>query len=179
MNRLLSLGMMTATLVLMGCDESHVYVKHVDTSPPHRGSDFVPHLKTFNIIDSYGVDTALDPGVPLTLDPYVDAGIFEIDWQVNSLEDYQISFRLNDRPSLSGSYGVYTEVCGEGLPCDQEAIRICQYYSDLTMACGLDDYVTDVSPLIYELPEKLYAVLEICDLDSEYCEYDYYPVWLE
>lgn len=167
-----------ATLVLVGCDESRVYVKH-ESEHRYDGDDFVPYLKAYHLIDSYGVDTAVDFETPLTLDPYHDAGIFEIDWRVDSLEDYEVTFLVNDRPSVADAIPVYSEVCGEGLACDQEAIRICQYYSDLTMACGLDEYVTDISPIIDELPEQAYAVLEVCDTDSNYCEYDYYPVWLE
>ncbi len=178
MKATMTIALLAAMVTLAGCDESHVYVQH-ESEDHHSGDDFVPYLKAYHLIDSYGIDTAVDYETPLTLDPYYDAGIFEIDWQVNSLEDYQVSFRMNDRPTVVDSIPVYTEICGAGLPCDQDAIRICQYYSDLTMACGLDDYVTDISPLIDEFPEKSYAVLEVCDIDSNYCEYDYYPVWLE
>ncbi|WP_347332084.1 hypothetical protein [Marinimicrobium locisalis] len=178
MKATMTMALLAAMVALAGCDERQVHADH-GSDHEHHGDDFVPYLKAYHLIDSYGVDTAVDYETALTLDPYHDAGIFEIDWQVNSLEDYQVSFRMNDRPSLSGSIPVYTEICGAGLPCDQDAIRICQYYSDLTMACGLDEYITDISPLIEELPQKAYAVLEVCDTDSSYCEYDYYPVWLE
>lgn len=177
MNNVLKLALPLLALVLIGCDERRVHVIHAEERD--TGRDFVPYLKAFHIIDTYGVDTALDPGEALTFDPYYDAGLFEVDWRVNSLEDYQVSVRVNDRASIHDSQEVYTEICGEGLPCDQEAIRLCQYYPDLTMACGLDEQVTDISLQIHSLPQKLYTFLEVCDLDSNYCEYDYYPVWVE
>lgn len=177
MNKLAKLALPWMVLALVGCNESRVYVNNPDDN--HQGSDFVPYLKAFHMIDSYGISTEFDPGEPLVLDPYYDAGLFEIDWQVDSLEDYQVKFRVGERSSIRHSTPVYTEVCGEGLPCDQEAIRLCQYYSDLTMACGLDDRLIDISAQVHTLPQRLYAFLEVCDLNSNYCEYDYYRVLVE
>ena len=37
----------------------------------------------------------------------------------------------------------------------------------------------DIYPLIAQVPQKVYMLIEICDSDSGYCEYDYYPVTLE
>lgn len=147
--------------------------------PEPNGRDYIPVLRAFHLIDSYGVSTEEDYFAELVLDPYYDAGLFEIDWRVDSLEDYLVEFRINDRPELAGSRRIYSETCGAGLNCDLGAIRLCQYYSDLTMACGLDETVTDISHMIYTLPQEVYAVLQVCDLDSDYCEYEYHPVWVE
>lgn len=177
MHQLMKFVLPAAALVLVGCDDDRVYVE--DPHGRDSGYDFVPNLRAFHVIDSYGISTELDPGEALVIDPYYDAGLFEIDWRVDSLEDYQVSFRVGEESNIARSTIVYSEICGEGLPCDQEAIRLCQYYSDLTMACGLDDRVTDISPEIHTLPQRVYAFIEVCDLDSDYCEYDYYRVWAE
>lgn len=176
MTLLRTLTLPLAALALVGCNADRVYVTD---PPPASGYDFVPELRSFEIIDSYGYSSRLDPGEPLILDPYHDAGLFEIDWQVDSLEDYQASFRVGRRSNIAQSTVVYTEICGEGLPCDQGALRLCQYYPDLYMACGLDDTEVDVSSQIQVLPQRLYAFIEICDLNSDYCEYDYIRVWAE
>lgn len=165
------------SVALLGCNERRTV--YVSDAPAPSAYDLRPLLLEFHVIDSYGVDTGVDSHTALVLDPYHDGGLFEIDWWVDSPRDYRVDFRINDAPTVAGSQRVYTEVCGAELPCDQEAIRLCQYYPDLTMACGWDDTVTDISHLIYTLPQKVHAVLRVCDMSSTYCEYQAYPVWLE
>lgn len=177
MNYARVLVLILASVVLLGCNERRT----VYASPPSTPSayDLRPLLLDFHVIDSYGVDTGVDPHSALVLDPYHDEGLFEIDWWVDSPRDYRVELRINDAPVVAGSRRVYTEVCGAGLSCDWEAIRLCQYYPDLTMACGWDDTVTDISLFVDTLPQKAYAILRVCDMNATYCEYQMYPIWLE
>jgi hypothetical protein len=178
MNPIRILPIIFVSFALLGCYEPRtVYVS--SPSSPSAAYDLRPLLLEFHLIDSYGVDTEFDRRSALVLDPYYDAGLFEIDWRVDSPRSYRVDFRINDAPTLTGSRRVYSEVCGEGRQCDQEAVRLCQYYPDLTMACGWDESVTDIGHLIYTLPQKVYAILRVCDMSATYCEYDYYPVWVE
>lgn len=130
----------------------------------------VPALVGFDMIDSYGVDTALSNRA-LEIDPFIDNGLFDIFWRVNSLEDYEVNVRVNSSPNTSNSILIYSEICGAGLPCDQGGNLICQYSEDSTLSCGRGPVVS-----IKRMPVDLYLILEACDLDSSYCNYRYYPV---
>lgn len=148
--------------------------------------DFVPELHYFDIIDSYGVDTARTPHAELTLSPFEYNGLFEVFWQVNSLEDYTVSLKINDRPSLLDSITIHSEVCGEGRWCDQAGSFVCEYTGTFLMSCENSKKMADIWSLFPMdindepiTPEILYLFLEICDYDSFYCEYDYYPVLME
>ncbi len=143
---------------------------------PPPGSFAEPELRAFHFIDSYGVSTEDEYDPLLIVDPYVDDGLFEIYWNVRSHADYRVEYRVNDIPSLTGSTLVYSERCGAGRQCDQSGLRLCQYYPDFTMACGFDDFVTDVGHLIYQVPQTLYSILRVCRLNGAYCEYEYHPV---
>lgn len=148
--------------------------------------DYVPELRYFDIIDSYDVDTARDPGADLALTPFRYDGLFEIFWEVNSLEDYVVTFKINDRPSLVNSIAIHSEVCGERKWCDQAGNLMCEYTREFYMTCANSNELVDILPLFPVdenqeaiTPTTLYLFLEVCDYDSFYCEYDYYPVLME
>ncbi|ACE84952.1 hypothetical protein [Cellvibrio japonicus] len=141
--------------------------------------DYVPHLYRFDIIDSYDQDTARPGYGDLALNPYLYDGLFEIFWQVNSLEDYRMTLRVNDRPSITTSLAVHSEVCGQGRWCDQGGSLICEYTSDYYLSCDNSGRLVDIVNLFSQVPDDLYLFLEVCDRDSSYCEYDYYPVRFE
>lgn len=143
---------------------------------PH--DDYVPELRAFDIIDSYDTDTAVS-NKPLALSPYFYDGLYEVFWAVNSLEDYTVSLRINDRASIAGSLLINSQVCGAGRACDQAGNWICEYTNDFYMSCDNSVREVDVYPLIRQLPQQVYLLLEVCDRNSGYCEYDYYPVTLE
>lgn len=140
--------------------------------------DFVPELRAFDMIDSYDVDTATS-NEPLTLSPYLYDGLFEVFWKVNSLEDYRVSLRINDRDDWRNSITIATEICGEGLRCDQAGNWVCEYTSDFYMSCDVSSREVDINELFDQVPEDLYLLLEVCDTNSGYCEYDSYPVRFE
>lgn len=157
-----------------------------DRVASHHPEDFVPALQYFDVIDSYGVDTARTPRAELALSPFEYNGLFEVFWQVNSLEDYTVSLKINDRPSLVDSITIHSEVCGENKWCDQAGNLVCEYTDDFLMACENASKFVDILPLFAAdingepvTPETLYLFLEICDYDSFYCEYDYYPVSMQ
>lgn len=144
---------------------------------PHE--EFVPELRAFDIIDSYDTDTAVPKYPPLYLTPYRYDGLYEIFWAVDSLEDYTVNLRINDRASIAGSLLINSQVCGAGRRCDQSGNWICEYTTDFYMSCDNATREVDVYPLIQQLPQQVYLLLEVCDRNSGYCEYDYYPVTLE
>jgi hypothetical protein len=106
-------------------------------------------------------------------------GLYEIFWDVDSLEDYRVSLRINDRASIAGSQLIYSQTCGAGRRCDQSGHWVCEYTNDFYMACDDSVNEVDIYPLVRQLPQKVYMFIEICDSNSGYCEYDYYPVTLE
>lgn len=148
--------------------------------------DYVPELRYFDIIDSYDVDTARDPRADLALTPFRYGGLFEVFWGVNSLEDYSVTLKINSRPSLVDSITIHSEVCGENRWCDQAGNLVCEYTEEFYMSCENSGQLVDILPLFPVdeneepiTPETLYLFLEVCDYDSYYCEYDYYPVLME
>lgn len=144
-----------------------------------RLADPRPELRRFDIIDSYDTDTALPNYPALRLNPYLYDGLFEVFWRVNSSEDYRVSLLINDRPTIADSLRIHSQICGAGLRCDQSGNWICEYTTDFYMSCDAGEREVDIYPLIDKLPQKLYLFMEICDQDSGYCEFDYYPVTLE
>ena len=145
------------------------------TTPP---INYTPQLRAFDLLDSYDVDTAFSEH-PLALNPYLHQGLFEAYWQVLSREDYRVSLRVNDIPEIAGSVLIHTEICGPGLWCDQNGSLICDYRADLSMSCTSSGARKPIDYLFRSIPDQLYIILQICDLNSPYCEYAYYPVWME
>ncbi len=137
-----------------------------------------PTLVRFDIVDSYGTDTKFSTK-PLALDPYIVNGLFDVFWEVNSLYDYRINIRVNSTASIAGSLLIYSDICGAGRVCDQGGNLICEYTSDLYLSCNSARNPTDIAPLIKNIPQTLYLMLEICDLDSPSCGYKYYPVSMQ
>jgi hypothetical protein len=151
-----------------------------DREPSPRVINYTPELRRFDIVDSYGVDTAQPGTTPLALSPYRDGGLFDVFWQVNSLEDYHVNIRINDSSGVTNSLSIHSEICGLGRACDQAGSVICEYTEDFYLSCNNSNYITDIAVLFpHDPPQKLYLMLEICDIDSAYCVYDSYPVWLE
>lgn len=164
--------LLVALLSLIGCGGSTAVV----VEPPPI--NYTPELRSFDMLDSYDIDTRYDNTTALALSPYYYGGHFDVYWRANSLEDYIVELRINDRPSPNNSFLIHSEWCGEGLWCDQSGTLMCEYTTDFALACEGESLV-DVSPLFPQVPEQLYLILQVCDFDSPYCEYDYYPVWME
>lgn len=165
--------LLICVMVLAGCGGGG---KTVHVNPPPV--NYTPELRSFDMFDSYDVDTRVDHHTPLALSPYFYGGLFDVFWHVSSREDYILELRINDRASPHGSFLVHSEWCGKGLWCDQDGALICEYTPHFTMACEGNELV-DISLLFPSVPRELYLILQVCDFDSPYCEYDYYPVWME
>jgi hypothetical protein len=154
---------------------------HDDTEAPHP-EHYVPELRSFDIIDTYDQDTANPPYGDLALNPLREPyfGLFEIFWRVNSLEDYTVTLRVNDSPSIASSLSVHSEVCGEGRWCDQSGDLVCEYTDDFYLSCDNSNNPLDIIDFFPQVPpQQLYLFLEVCDINSSHCEYDYYPVIFE
>lgn len=142
--------------------------------------NYTPELQHFDIVDSYGIDTAKPGTTPLTIDPYYDGGLFDVFWEVNSLEDYRMNIRINDTAGVNNSLLIYSEICGLNRACDQGGGVICEYTANYMLSCNGSNnprYIRELFP--DGAPEGLHLVLEVCDLNSSYCAYDSYPVWMK
>lgn len=151
-------------LVLVGCKS--------DSTGPET---YVPELDSFDIIDSLDTDTSRPNYPPLVLDPYLYDGLFEVFWSAYSREPYRVNLRINDRPSIANSLLVYSEACDPKRGCKHVGNFICSYDAELYLACETGDRL-DIQPLFKEIPQRLHLFLEVCDGDSSFCEYNYYPV---
>lgn len=160
-----------SALSLMACDSREtVYVE------PHSDEDYGPALYGFYLVDSYLVDTEFDYSTPLKLDPRIDEGIFDINWEVESRDDYYVRVKASDSPSMNGGVTVGSALCGQGLPCEEDGHFYCIYTLDFAIGCGFDvveaeenlrgvDTLIDVS----RLPQKIFLNFEVC-ADQGGCE---------
>lgn len=154
---------------------------------PHDDDDdlYLPWLLAFNVVDSFGYSTEDSQSYIPELDPYIDDGFFEVEWDVDAVHDYIVEYRINDIPDVAGSRLIDAELCGWGLACDATGYQFCQYNPDFTISCDvitpaypdLDSmrYPLDISDMVYDIPETLYLVLQICDTRSSYCEFEVTP----
>lgn len=156
----------------------------VESSSSHA-TPYRPSLEAFHVVDSYGTSTEDEIDPVLRLNPYIDGGQFEFYWYADNVDDYTIEFRINDVPSIRGSRLVSSDYCGIDLDCDLEGIQFCEYYADFSMSCDPpgtkepNKYVTHFDDLVFSLPETLYLILDLCDTQSDYCEYQTLEVLLE
>lgn len=139
------------------------------------------HLEGFHLVDSYYVNSEFERNRTLRLDPYIDDGLFEVYWYVNSSHNYRATLSINDRPSLNGALIVGSELCGPGRSCDYDGMQQCVYTPDFQLGCGLDWYDAErnarrVEELFYSVPEHLYVNLEVCDTVGVACELRSLPV---
>lgn len=193
MSRVITLFVIIIAIIFAaGCRggiHSDVYVEddhHHDHEP--EPEDFYPWLLAYGVVDSYGYSTFDNPDFIPELDPYIDDGYFEVEWEVDAVRDYIVEYRINDVPDVNGSRLIDAELCGVGLSCDEVGYQFCQYTPDFTLACdvsyqayeGVNSSLDplDISDMVFDLPETLYLVVQICDTESSYCEFDAMPVLL-
>jgi hypothetical protein len=172
MNRIPQILLLTLALTLIACGGDTVYI---ETPAP----DPRPSLSAFHMVDSYDADTGLYHYPELYLNPYRYSGLFELYWYVERRRDYYAEFYVNYRPTINGALFIDEQLCGPGLPCDTYGSQICRYTADFTLSCSPDTAPLDIGHMVYELPQKLYLILQICDTGSFYCEYEYRTVWME
>lgn len=143
-----------------------------------RALNPAPSLVSFDVVDSYGVDTA-NSRKSLVIDPYINNGLFDVFWRANSLEDYRVNILINSTPDTRNSIRVYSEICGLGRACDQGGGVICEYTPDFYLSCNNARNPTDIVGLIKRVPQSAYLILEVCDLDTPFCSYRYHPVAMQ
>ncbi len=175
MNKLITLILIGSLILLGGCREGHS--RYVDIPPPE--------LEAFYIVDSYGVDTDLDPFTQPILDPFVDSGLFEVFWEVENDDGYFMELSINDRPFLAGREVISDEYCGPGQECDYFGELFCEYNADFTITCDLpsEDFPGQrpayFDHLVTSLPQTMYLMLDICDTNSDLCELQIMDVVIE
>lgn len=182
-----------AVIFAAGCrggayGEVYVEDDHYHHEPDHHDDNddlYLPWLLGFNVVDSLGNSTEDYVNYVAELDPYIDEGFFEVYWDVDAVNNYIVEYRINDIPDVVGSRLIDAEVCGWGLPCDASGYQFCQYNPDFTLSCDvitpayadIDSmrYPLDISDMVYDIPETLYLILQICDTRSDYCEFEALP----
>lgn len=138
---------------------------------------FAPELEAFYLTDSYGVSSDHTPYDSLILDPYIDNGWFDVSWVVDSWDDYWVEFYMSDNPSLDDATYIGSQMCGYGLECDEDGLQLCRYTPDYGISCDTgEDRIAYVDHLIYTVPQTLYFITQVCDLNFEVCEYRFEPV---
>lgn len=160
--------------ILMACNSETTY----EADDEH----YAPTLYNFHVIDSYGINSEYNPFASLSLSPFLDWGIFEIYWDVSSVEPYTIEFMINDQPTIAGSRLISREHCASDYACHNYQFQFCEYDTDFTIECETpngDTQSGNVADLVYQLPQDLYLILQVCDDDQDYCEYQSRRVTLE
>jgi hypothetical protein len=142
-----------------------------------------PELYSFNMIDSYGVNTELDHTTALALHPYEYGGWFDLSWEVGSRRDYFVEVSINDRPVWDDTAVIGEGLCGAGLACGSWGAFICRYDSDFYLGCGQTESEADfnqisVYHLIDDLPQRVFLNLRVCDAAGGGCEMNSLDVWL-
>ncbi len=143
--------------------------------------DYYPTLYSFDMIDTYGTHSAYED-IHLALSPYVNGGLFEVEWDVNYSDDYYIDLRINDINSIHGSRVITSEYCDPIFPCDRDQYQFCEYTPDFYVGCenSVGNYQEDyIGDMIHSIPQDLYFVLQVCDSQRFHCEYETLPVSME
>jgi hypothetical protein len=163
-----------ALLLISGCN----YSVSVSTGSSHAD----PELNQFDIIDTDGTNSEFEPIANLSISPYVNAGRFELFWDIHADHDYSVDFRINSGPSLTGSALIYSEICSPGSPCHDNQMLYCDYQTDFDVVCenaNADAEFGNIDRLVNQIPQTLYFILDVCDTFSGYCELQAIPVLME
>ena len=177
MKKLLRCSMLACSLFLAACHDYDVY---------YESSYEVVHepisLAEIDIIDSYGYSSnELESFLP-AVNPYIDDGLFDILWLTYSYEPYSVEFLLGRSANILQAKSVYAQSCqGPGdssSGCGELSQQSCFYTPGLELYCGglKDAYDSEqgsyIGDLIYQLPQKLYFFVEVCEQYGSRCEYD-------
>lgn len=171
---LFSIGTITLSACRAGFELEDDYYTHA----------YGPELDAFHVIDSYGINSEFDRNTPLSISPYIDNGFFELSWQVSTNQSYRAELFINDQPNTDHAIKLSSTWCGPFESCGITSYQYCQYSPDFVLQCEYPESEQrapskDIAPLIYDLPETVFLVLEVCDDDAFYCEYSSRRVELE
>ena len=166
--------------ILIGACGAEARLSYYDDDH-YDAPDDEPTLYEFHIIDTYGVNTEFDSD-ELAISPYINAGEFEVFWDVYSDGDYFAEVRFNTQPTTDRSRLISSEYCGPGLYCNTHQYQFCDYNTNFYLRCESSDgevqseYIGD---LITTLPQQGFLILQVCDVNFFSCEYDVLPVVME
>lgn len=138
--------------------------------------DRAPELRSFHVVDSYLTNSEFEPQKALKISPFIDDGEFELFWEVQPNTVYRAELFIHSRPTPDGALSLTTSWCGPGEDCGNFSYQYCNYQSDFRLECAVPERNrpsrdVNISSLIRSVPEQLYLVLEICDRDQFYCEF--------
>lgn len=176
-------------LLLSACDDSHDN-GHYDSGhyhdPGYRYDDhhggYVDYsqpleLYLLELIDgagfgSEGIYGPFTPEIIVSPDAKNDESIFDIRWEVSGSEHYKARIFVNDKPSLNNSIKLASQECELGEICDTAGVALCTYdenYLGCSTSAFIDEQVF-IGDLLVEYPQRLYIVVETCDLDWGECD---------
>ncbi len=161
--------------------ESEYYYDSSHDSHYHATYD-EPELYQFHVIDTYETNTEFDTNTLLALSPYENGGEFEIYWDTESRDEYVVEFLFNTQPSPFGARIVSQEYCGPYDYCDDNQYQFCEYTSNLYLACesSSGDYSERyIGDQLETIPQDAYFILQVCDTQFFYCEYETRQVSME
>ncbi|MDZ7923775.1 MAG: hypothetical protein U5M23_06875 [Marinagarivorans sp.] len=161
------LASLLAAALLSACDEA-AYVETV--APIDR-----PEVYDFEVVDSYNNSNLTTHHYDLAVNPTIDNGYFDIYWDVESFNSYSTRLFINDAPSVYGALELDYNECSSRNSCrgNGYGLAYCTYDRNDYLSCSTQQQQNssvDIYPLINIHPERLYLVLEVCDLYSQACE---------
>lgn len=170
------------SLALAACGGAYVEDESYYYEDNHHLSYDEPELKQFHVIDTYATNTEFDSETFLALSPYVNAGEFEIYWDSDSDDHYFVEFFFNTRPTPIGGELISTEQCGPYDYCHSHQYQFCEYAPSLYLACESssgDYHSTYIGHRLSSIPQDAYLILQVCDDQFYYCEYEARRVSME
>ncbi len=141
-----------------------------------------PTLYNFHVIDTYETNTEFDTQTNLALSPYVNTGLFELFWDTDSFDDYVVEFLFNTQATPVGARTVSTQWCDPSRNCHDQQYQFCEYTANLYLACELSngDYQSRyIGNALATIPQDAYLILQVCDSNYFFCEYQARSVSME
>ncbi|PCK03420.1 MAG: hypothetical protein COA42_21070 [Alteromonadaceae bacterium] len=139
-------------------------------------------LYSANIFDSYGTNSEFED-TPLALSPFIDDGLFEVFWDIESYTDYTVDVLINDNPDdLSNAVTISSEYCGEGLACDTYQYQYCAYTADFFVSCETPSgslQGASINEFMPVFPNTVYLTVRACDANFFHCSSESLPVTME
>jgi len=160
-------------LILSACHDNDVEYYHDYSNYP---------IVQFDMIDTDGTHSSFGSVYDLNLSPYTNGGRFELFWETLAYGSYKVDIRVNTWPSPIGSQRVYTDTCGTFHLCDETPILYCDYQTDFDIACEgvYGNYqIANIGHLLSDIPQRLYFILDVCDRDTDFCDFQALPVVME
>ncbi len=176
------LAIVLCSLTLMACGGTYYEEESYSYEDDYSHSYDEPELYQFHVIDTYETNTEFDNETHLALSPYINTGEFEIYWNADSDDDYFVEFYFNTSPNPIGGELISTEWCGPYEYCHDHQYQFCEYTPSLYLSCesSSGDYHSSyIGNRLTEVPQDAYLILQVCDSQFYYCEYEARQVSME